>query len=95
MVAPRTTNASRTAVSGAIVEPPRAGLVIAAAVYAAVTLMLAYPALAGGFLVSVRSDQYVGGYTVRTFGAALWHATGHPRIAAIVRRRRSAIKGPR
>jgi hypothetical protein len=55
----------------------RGGLLLAAAVYAVVTMALAYPALGGGFLVSGTSDQYIGGYAVRTFGAALWHATGH------------------
>jgi hypothetical protein len=46
-------------------------------VYAVVTLAFAYPALAGKFLVSGTSDQYIGGYAVRAFGAAYWHATGH------------------
>jgi hypothetical protein len=46
-------------------------------VYALVILVFAYPALNGGFLVSGPSDQFIGGYAVRTFGAAYWAATGH------------------
>ena len=49
---------------------------IATAVYAVITLVFAYPAFRGGFLVSQHSDQYIGGYAVRTFGAALWKSTG-------------------
>jgi hypothetical protein len=57
--------------------PDRKQIFWAAAVYALATLVLAYPALTGGFLVSGTSDQYIGGYAVRTFGAAYWAATGH------------------
>ena len=39
-------------------------------VYGVSTLALAYPALAGGFLVNPRSDQFIGGYPVREFAAA-------------------------
>jgi hypothetical protein len=42
----------------------------AALVYALATLTLAYPALAGSFLVNVRSDQYMAGYAFREFAAA-------------------------
>ncbi len=49
---------------------------LATAVYAVITLVFAYPAFRGGFLVSRHSDQYFGGYAVRSFGAAVWHATG-------------------
>jgi Bacterial membrane protein YfhO len=72
----RTAAATTTAATTPI-DSPRGGLLTAAALYAVVTLILAYPALTGGFLVSQTSDQYIGGYAVRTFGAALWHATGH------------------
>ncbi len=71
--APRPT----TSAAGPATVPARGGLILAAAVYAAVTLVLAYPALGGGFLVSPTSDQYIGGYAVRSFGAALWRSTGH------------------
>src|SRR5215216_2975341 len=48
----------------------------AALVYAVCTLALAYPALAGGFLVSPISDQFIGGFPVRDFAAASLKA-GH------------------
>jgi hypothetical protein len=49
----------------------------AAAIFAVATLALAYPALAGQFLVSVTSDQYKGGFAVRTFETSYLLATGH------------------
>ena len=49
----------------------------AAAVFAVATLILAYPALGGGFLVSATSDQYIGGFAVRTFETTYLLATGH------------------
>jgi Bacterial membrane protein YfhO len=57
--------------------PDRKGTLWAALVYAAVILAFAYPAFGGAFLVSGPSDQYIGGYAVRTFGAMYWAATGH------------------
>lgn len=65
-------NAARAAELG---EPLHATL-WAAAVYIVSTLLLAYPALAGGFLVNARSDQYIGGYPVREFAAQSLRA-GH------------------
>ena len=56
---------------------PRYAAAWAALVYALATLSLGYPALAGGFLVSGVSDQYIGGYAVREFGHAMLVATGH------------------
>lgn len=44
--------------------------------YAITCLALGYPALAGGFLVNPRSDQYIGGFPVREFAAASLKA-GH------------------
>jgi hypothetical protein len=38
-------------------------------VYAVATLMLAYPALAGQFLINPHSDQYIAGYQFRDFAA--------------------------
>jgi len=48
----------------------------AALVFVLATLTLAYPALGGGFLVWVRSDQYIAGYAFREFAAASLKA-GH------------------
>jgi hypothetical protein len=48
--------------------PKFAGL-WAALTYAVCTLLLAWPALGGGFLVNPRSDQYIGGFPVRDFAA--------------------------
>ena len=49
----------------------------AAGVCILATLILGYPALGGGFLVSPRSDQYIGGYIVCTFGTHWWRVLGH------------------
>jgi len=43
----------------------------AAAVYVVATMSLAYPALAGKFLVWLRSDQYIAGYAFREFAAEM------------------------
>ena len=40
------------------------------------TMLLAYPALSGQFLVNVYSDQYIAGYSFREFGARVLRATG-------------------
>jgi hypothetical protein len=56
--------------------PPRFALGWAAIAYALATLALAYPALAGGFLVSPISDQYIAGYPFREFAAEQLRATG-------------------
>ena len=55
---------------------PRFATAWAALVYAAGTMLLAYPALAGQFLINVRSDQYKAGYAFREF-AANWLKSGH------------------
>lgn len=58
---------------------PRHAALWAVLTYAACTLMLAWPALLGGFLVNPRSDQYVGGFPVRDFaGQALKAGQGIP-----------------
>ena len=41
----------------------------AALVYAVGTMLLAFPALAGQFLINARSDQYIAGYAFREFAA--------------------------
>ena len=48
---------------------PRHALAWAVAVYAVLTLLLAYPALGGLFLVNELSDQYIVGYAFREFAA--------------------------
>src|SRR6266480_2094236 len=61
----------------AALPAPRFALGRAALVYALGTLSLGYPALAGRFLVSPHSDQYIAGYAFREFGATTLRATGH------------------
>ncbi len=58
---------------------PRFAALWAALTYAVCTLMLAWPAILGGFLVNPRSDQYIGGFPVRDFaGQALKAGQGIP-----------------
>lgn len=58
---------------------PRHALLWASLVYAAFTLLLAYPLLGGAFLVSPISDQYIAGYPFREFAAeALRAGRGFP-----------------
>jgi hypothetical protein len=54
---------------------PRFATAWAALVYALATLTLAWPALAGKFLVNPNSDQYIAGYAFREF-AASWIRDG-------------------
>jgi len=56
---------------------PRFAFGWASLVYALGTLSLAYPALAGKFLVSPHSDQYIAGYAFREFAASTLRAAGH------------------
>jgi hypothetical protein len=48
---------------------PRYAAAWAALVYAVCTMLLAYPAIAGKFLINPRSDQYIAGYAFREFAA--------------------------
>ena len=58
-------------------RPHLAGLGLLAAVACLVgTLLLAYPALGGAFLVNPMSDQYIAGYAFREFGASMLRQTG-------------------
>ena len=57
--------------------PPRFALGWASLVYALCTLSLAYPILAGRFLASPNSDQYLAGYAFREFGASMLRELGH------------------
>ncbi|HET7614859.1 MAG TPA: hypothetical protein VFK26_13140 [Gemmatimonadaceae bacterium] len=61
----------------AALPAPRFASAWAALVYAVATLSLAYPALAGRFLVNPHSDQYIAGFAFRDFAAATLRATGH------------------
>ena len=65
----RPPNAETRAALSTQPEAPRAALAWAAIVYAVATLLLAYPALWGDFLVWPRSDQYIAGYAFREFAA--------------------------
>jgi len=55
---------------------PRLAGAWSALVYAAATLWLGWPALAGKFLISPISDQYLAGYAFREFGAHALRTTG-------------------
>lgn len=61
----------------AALPAPRFAFGWASLVYALGTLSLAYPALAGKFLVSPHSDQYIAGYAFREFAATTLRAAGH------------------
>lgn len=54
----------------AITRGPRFALAWATGVYLLAALSLGYPALAGGFLVNPRSDQFIAGFAFREFAAA-------------------------
>jgi hypothetical protein len=58
-----------TAASAPALAAPRYATAWASLVYAVSTLMLAYPALGGAFLLNLRSDQYKAGYAFREFAA--------------------------
>jgi hypothetical protein len=49
----------------------------AALTYAVFTMTLAFPALAGKFLVGPNSDQYIAGYAFREFAASTLKTAGH------------------
>ena len=55
---------------------PRFALGWASLVYAIAVLLLAYPALGGGFLVNPHSDQYIAGYAFREFAAQYMRTHG-------------------
>jgi hypothetical protein len=55
---------------------PRHALLLALLTCIAGTMLLAYPALSGQFLVNIYSDQYIAGYSFREFGAQVLRATG-------------------
>ncbi|HYW51490.1 MAG TPA: hypothetical protein VE861_12840, partial [Gemmatimonadaceae bacterium] len=55
---------------------PRHAWLIALLTCVVGTMLLAWPALGGEFLVNMRSDQYQAGYSFREFGAQVLRATG-------------------
>jgi len=55
---------------------PRNAWLLALLTCIAGTMVLAYPALSGQFLVNIYSDQYIAGYSFRDFGAQVLRATG-------------------
>ena len=55
---------------------PRHPWLWAIGVYTLATMVLAYPALGGGFLVTPVSDQYIGGFPVREFAAQMLREHG-------------------
>ena len=55
---------------------PRFALGWASLVYTIAVMLLAYPALAGKFLVNPHSDQYIAGYAFREFAAQYMRAHG-------------------
>ena len=58
---------------------PKHPALLATLAFAVCTLLLAWPALGGGFLVNPHSDQFVGGWPVRDFaGQALKAGQGIP-----------------
>jgi hypothetical protein len=70
---------SRTAARPVEQPEPRLAALWATLTYAVCTMLLAWPALGGGFLVNPRSDQYIGGWPVRDFaGQALKAGQGIP-----------------
>ncbi|HXG71049.1 MAG TPA: YfhO family protein [Gemmatimonadaceae bacterium] len=72
---PRTSG--ETITSDAAPPAPRFAFGWASLVYALATLTLAYPALAGKFLVNPHSDQYIAGYAFREFAASTLRSAGH------------------
>ena len=63
--------------SDAAPPAPRFAFGWASLVYGLCTLSLAYPALAGKFLVNPHSDQYIAGYAFREFAASTLRSAGH------------------
>src|SRR6476646_8649086 len=62
-------NPDPTVAAEAELPAPRFATAWASLIYAVATLLLAYPALGGAFLLNPRSDQYKAGYAFREFAA--------------------------
>jgi hypothetical protein len=56
--------------------PPKTAWLAAIVTCVVGTMLLAYPALGGKFLLAPYSDQYIAGYAFREFGASVLKATG-------------------
>ncbi len=74
--APQPANARRAPAGTPALPTPRFAAAWATLVYVIAAMFLAYPALAGQFLINPRSDQYKAGYAFREF-AASWLRAGH------------------
>ncbi|HEY8852788.1 MAG TPA: hypothetical protein VIM36_11445, partial [Gemmatimonadaceae bacterium] len=61
----------------AALPAPRFAFAWASLIYALCALSLAFPALAGKFLVNPNSDQYIAGYGFREFAATTLKTTSH------------------
>lgn len=72
---PTVTNVTSAPALEPVFEPRFPGL-IAAALYSAIVLVLAWPVFQGQFLGGMASDQYSAGYSFRLFGAEMFKATG-------------------
>lgn len=72
----RKETARATAEAPIALSTPRFAALWAALTYALCALSLAYPALAGRFLVNANSDQYKAGYAFREFAASYFKAHG-------------------
>ncbi len=70
---------SRPAASDSLDSDSRRSLLWAALLVAGVTMLLAWPALGGAFLVNPSSDQYIAGFSFREFAAqSLREGRGFP-----------------
>jgi hypothetical protein len=72
----QTQHATQSDDPAAALHAPRFAFGWASLVYLVCTFSLAWPALAGKFLVNSHSDQYIAGYAFREFAAATLRATG-------------------
>jgi hypothetical protein len=79
MRAPSPSSARPSRTAAPTLADPRHAAWLAALTYAVATMLLAWPALGGGFLVNPHSDQYIGGFPVRDFaGQSLKAGQGIP-----------------
>jgi hypothetical protein len=75
--APRPAAAPVRPITGVIAaDAPRFATLWACAVYALVVIVLAWPSIAGQFLVNPSSDQFLAGFAFRNYGAEAVRSTG-------------------
>ena len=67
---------SDSATARVVMDEPRFAWARAIITYVLCTMVFAYPALLGQFLVNPNSDQYIAGYAFRNFGAEMLRSTG-------------------